>query len=77
MSEFDAELDATGLACPLPILKAKKAIKDLTVGQVIKIIATDPGSVKDFAAFAVQTDNELISSKESEGVYTYLIKILA
>ena len=76
MSEFDAELDATGLACPLPILKAKKAISDLTAGQVIKITATDPGSVKDFSAFAIQTENELISSTENEGIYTYFIKIL-
>jgi tRNA 2-thiouridine synthesizing protein A len=77
MSEFDAELDAKGLACPLPILKAKKAITDLSPGQVIKITATDPGSVKDFAAFATQTENELVSSTENDGIYTFMIKILA
>jgi tRNA 2-thiouridine synthesizing protein A len=77
MSEFDAELDATGLACPLPILKAKKAISDLSAGEVIKITATDPGSVKDFAAFAVQTGNELVSSTEGGGTYTFFIKVLS
>ena len=77
MSEFDAELDATGMACPLPILKAKKAISGLAVGQIIKITATDPGSVKDFAAFSVQTGNELVSSTENAGTYTFFIKILS
>jgi tRNA 2-thiouridine synthesizing protein A len=77
MSDFDAELDATGLACPLPILKAKKAISDLTAGQVLRITATDPGSVKDFAAFCVQTGNELLSSSEDGGTYIFLIKIAA
>jgi tRNA 2-thiouridine synthesizing protein A len=76
MSEFNAELDATGLACPLPILKAKKAISGLSAGEIIKITATDPGSVKDFAAFAVQTNNELISSTENGDIYTFFIKVL-
>ncbi len=77
MSDFDAELDATGLACPLPILKAKKAVAELNSGQVLRIIATDPGSVKDFAAFCVQTGNELVSSGEEDGTYVFLIKISA
>ena len=75
MSDFDAELDATNMACPLPILKAKKAVSELSVGQIIKITATDPGSVKDFSAFCTQTGNELVSSTEESGVYTYMIKI--
>lgn len=75
MSEFDAELDATNMACPLPIIKARKAVTALSAGQVLKITATDPGSVKDFAAFCVQTGNEMLSSTEDSGIYTYLIKI--
>ena len=58
---FDKELDARGLNCPLPILKAKKALNELTSGQVLKIVATDPGSTKDFEAFCKQTGNELLS----------------
>ena len=56
---FDKELDARGLNCPLPILRAKKALAELQSGQVLRVISTDPGSVKDFAAFAKQTGNEL------------------
>ena len=75
MSDFDKELDCKGIACPLPILKTKKLIKDMDAGQILKISATDPGSVKDFSAFCVQTGNELVSSDESEGVFSYLIKV--
>lgn len=71
---FDAELDAKGLNCPLPILRAKKAISALTEGQVLKIIATDPGSVKDFEAFCKQTGNELLSSAEANGAFEFMIK---
>jgi tRNA 2-thiouridine synthesizing protein A len=74
MSNFDQELDARGLNCPLPILRAKKALNDLTGGQVLRIIATDPGSVKDFQAFTKQTGNELLESAEVEGEFTFLIK---
>jgi tRNA 2-thiouridine synthesizing protein A len=74
MSNFDQELDARGLNCPLPILRAKKALNDLTGGQVLRIIATDPGSVKDFQAFAKQTGNELMESGEGNGEFTFLIK---
>ena len=70
----DAELDAKGLNCPLPILRAKKAINALEAGQVLKIIATDPGSVKDFEAFANQTGNELMESSENGGKFEFLIK---
>lgn len=76
MSDFDAELDATGLSCPLPILRAKKAINDLSSGQILKVTATDPGSVIDFAAFCKQTGNELVSSSEGDGVYSYFIKVV-
>jgi TusA-related sulfurtransferase len=54
------ELDARGLNCPLPILKAKKALADMTAGQVLRVISTDAGSVRDFQAFAKQTGNELV-----------------
>ena len=75
MSDFDQELDARGIACPLPILKTRKLIKDMSSGQILKIQATDPGSVKDFSAFCTQTGNELVSSTEADGVYHYLIKV--
>lgn len=71
---FDKELDAKGLNCPLPILRAKKALADMTSGQVLRIMATDPGSVKDFAAFAKQTGNELLSTAEQGKEYEFYIK---
>lgn len=63
--DFDKEVDARGLNCPLPILRAKKALAELDQGQVVRIVATDPGSVKDFQAFAKQTGNELIKQGET------------
>ncbi|MGA7180054.1 MAG: sulfurtransferase TusA family protein [Thiobacillaceae bacterium] len=72
--EFDKELDARGLNCPLPILRTKKALAELSAGNVLKVIATDPGSVKDMTAFAKQTGNELISSAEAGGEYTFFMK---
>ncbi len=74
MANFDQELDASGLNCPLPILRAKKAITSLSAGQVLRIIATDPGSVKDFEAFCKQTGNELLESGEEGGKFVFLIK---
>jgi tRNA 2-thiouridine synthesizing protein A len=74
MSSFDQELDASGLNCPLPILRAKKAIGTLDHGQVLRILATDPGSVKDFEAFCTQTGNELLSSGESNGRFEFMIR---
>jgi tRNA 2-thiouridine synthesizing protein A len=71
---FDKELDARGLNCPLPILRAKKALGEVTTGQVLKILSTDPGSVKDFAAFAKQTGNELLSTAEAGGEFTFFMK---
>ena len=74
MSNFDQELDARGLNCPLPILRAKKTLNGMTGGQVLKIMATDPGSVKDFEAFAKQTGNELLDSSEVEGEFHFTLK---
>ena len=72
--DFDKELDARGLSCPLPILKTKKSLNDLTTGQVLKVIATDPGSVKDMQAFASQTGNPLLSSAEENKTYVFYLK---
>ncbi|MCB2261583.1 MAG: sulfurtransferase TusA family protein [Candidatus Thiosymbion ectosymbiont of Robbea hypermnestra] len=74
MADFDQELDASGLNCPLPILRAKKTLASMEAGQVLHIIATDPGSVKDFEAFSKQTGNELLESKEEGGKFLFLIK---
>jgi len=71
---FDKDLDARGLNCPLPILRAKKALADMTSGQVLRIVATDPGSVKDFQAFSKQTGNELLSHAEANKEYTFFMK---
>ena len=74
MADFDQELDASGLNCPLPILRAKKSLAAMDSGQVLHIIATDPGAVKDFEAFAKQTGNELMDSKEDGGKFFFLMK---
>ena len=74
MADYDEELDASGLNCPLPILRAKKALGTLDSGKVLRIIATDPGSVKDFEAFAKQTGNELLSSTEEGGKFLFLMR---
>jgi tRNA 2-thiouridine synthesizing protein A len=71
---FDKEVDARGLNCPLPILRAKKALNDMSSGQVLRILATDPGSVKDFQAFCKQTGNDLLSQSEAEKEYTFFLK---
>jgi tRNA 2-thiouridine synthesizing protein A len=71
---FDKDLDARGLNCPLPILRAKKALTEMTSGQVLRIIATDPGSVKDFQAFSKQTGNELLSHAEANKEFTFFMK---
>jgi tRNA 2-thiouridine synthesizing protein A len=69
----DQELDASGLNCPLPILRAKKTLNGMEAGKVLHIIATDPGSVKDFEAFCKQTGNVLTESKEEGGKFHFLI----
>ena len=74
MSNSDQELDARGLNCPLPILRAKKTLNAMTGGQILKIMATDPGSVKDFEAFAKQTGNELLGSSQVEGEFHFRLK---
>ena len=71
---FDKELDARGLNCPLPILRAKKALNDMQTGQVLKLVATDPGAVKDFQAFCKQTGNELLSQAEANKEFTLFMK---
>jgi tRNA 2-thiouridine synthesizing protein A len=67
-------LDVKGLNCPLPILRAKKALKDVPVGGTLQVLATDPGAVKDFEAFCRTTGNELVQSNVQDKVYTFLIK---
>jgi len=74
MTQADMELDARGLNCPLPILRAKKSMNELASGQVLRILATDPGSVKDFEAFSKQTGNELLESGEQNGEFVYLLR---
>jgi tRNA 2-thiouridine synthesizing protein A len=74
MANFDKELDARGLNCPLPILRTKKALNELTAGQTLRIVATDPGAVKDFQAFSKQTGNDLLESSEANGEFTFLIR---
>ena len=71
---FDKELDARGLNCPLPILRTKKSLSDMSTGQGLKIMATDPGSTKDFQAFAKQTGNALLSSAEVDKVFTFFMQ---
>lgn len=72
--EFDKDLDARGLNCPLPILRAKKALNEMTSGQILRICPTDPGSVKDFSAFAKQTGNELLASTENNKEFEFYLK---
>ena len=74
MPDSNQELDARGLNCPLPILRAKKALNGMAAGEVLKIIATDPGSVKDFQAFATQTGNQLLDSSEVNKEFHFFLK---
>lgn len=71
---FDIEVDARGLACPLPILRTKKALATMQSGQVLRILATDPGSVKDFQAFSRQTGNELLNHSEKDKEFEFFMK---
>ena len=70
----DHTLDVKGLNCPLPILKARKALKEVPAGGTLEILATDPGSVADFQAFCRQTGNELVETSNDDSVYRFLIK---
>jgi tRNA 2-thiouridine synthesizing protein A len=72
--EFQKEVDARGLNCPLPILKAKKALAEMASGEVLRVVATDTGSVRDFQAFARQTGNELLEQSESNREYTFYLR---
>ena len=76
MNLFDHELDARELNCPLPILRAKKFLNSMATGEIVRITATDPGSVKDFEAFARQTGNELLNSAEVEDEFHFTLKKL-
>ena len=76
MTPFDHELDARGLNCPLPILRAKKFLNTMATGEIVRIMATDPGAVKDFEAFARQTGNELLASTEVEDEFHFTLKKL-
>ncbi|MFM7332708.1 MAG: sulfurtransferase TusA family protein [Brachymonas sp.] len=71
---IDKELDTRGLNCPLPILKAKKALAELTSGQILKVVATDPGSVRDFQAFAKQTGNELVEQQTIGADFVHVMR---
>ncbi len=70
----DKEIDTRGLNCPLPILKAKKALADMSSGDVLKVLATDPGSVRDFQAFARQTGNELVEQSSSNDEFVHYLR---
>ncbi|HXE39951.1 MAG TPA: sulfurtransferase TusA family protein [Azonexus sp.] len=72
--EFDRDLDVKGLNCPLPILRTKKALAEMESGQVLRVLATDPGSLKDFPAFAKQTGNELVKQQEENRVFEFFLK---
>jgi tRNA 2-thiouridine synthesizing protein A len=72
--KFDKEFDASGLACPLPIVKTKKSLNDMASGQVLRVVATDPGSVCDMAAFADQTGNALLESGQEAGKYVFFLR---
>jgi TusA-related sulfurtransferase len=72
--QADKELDTRGLLCPLPILKAKKALAEMLSGQVLKVVATDPGSMRDFQAFARQTGNELVEQAAQGDEFTHFLR---
>jgi len=71
---FDKEFDASGLACPLPIVKTKKALNDMSSGQVLRVVSTDPGSVCDMAAFAEQTGNQLLEQSTENKKFVFFLK---
>lgn len=71
---IDQELDTRGLNCPLPILKAKKALTDMRSGQLLRVVATDPGSMRDFQAFAKQTGNELVEQTRSDSEFIHVLR---
>ena len=72
--QYDKEFDASGLACPMPIVKTKKSLADMRAGQVLRVIATDPGSVCDMEAFAEQTGHQLLLSTQEQSKYVFLLR---
>jgi len=74
MQPFDLELDARGLVCPLPILRTKQSLAGMSSGQILKIVATDPGSVIDFQVFAEQTENTLLLMSETQDEFVFFLK---
>jgi tRNA 2-thiouridine synthesizing protein A len=74
IQQADREVDARGLNCPLPILRTKKALSEMQSGQVIRVLSTDPASVRDFQAFSHQTGNELIGHGEQDGAFWFLMR---
>jgi len=74
LAPADREVDARGLNCPLPILRTKKALNDMQSGQTIRVLATDPASVRDFQAFSRQTGNQLVGHGERDGAFWFLLK---
>jgi tRNA 2-thiouridine synthesizing protein A len=74
MANFDRELDASGLHCPLPVLRSKKMLDSMTTGQILHIISTDPASKSDIPSFAKSAKNELLEAKEDGGKFHYLIR---
>ena len=71
---IDKELDTRGLNCPLPILKAKKALAEMTTGQLLKVVSTDAGSTRDFQAFAKQTGNEIVEQRSAGADFTHVLR---
>ena len=71
---INKEIDTRGLNCPLPILKAKKALSELSSGQTVKVVSTDPGSLRDFQAFAKQTGNELVDQQTAGDTYIHIMR---
>jgi TusA-related sulfurtransferase len=72
--EANKEIDTRGLNCPLPILKAKKALSEMQTGEILKVVATDPSSTRDFQAFARQTGNELLEQSKNDAEYTHFLR---
>ena len=72
--DANKEIDTRGMNCPLPILKAKKALAEMSSGEVLKVVATDPGSTRDFQAFARQTGNELVAQSAEGGEFFYYLR---
>jgi len=72
--DYDREIDTRGLNCPLPILRTKKALNELTSGQVLRVVATDPGAMRDFQAFSRQTGHALLQAAEASGEYVFMLR---